>query len=169
MKAELEMAYQKHKQALLAVALNVTRCQELAEDAIQTAFSKLAQQEYQPEKLKPYLFKTVRNSAVDIIRKRQRESEKVELFGQNSVVTSAEQEVPANGHIDELVRQETVMTIRGVIENLPTEDREIILLKTISGLTFDEVAEIVQKPASSIATRYRRLLQKLKEQLKGRV
>lgn len=158
--AELEMAYLTHKQSLLAVAQNITRCQALAEDAIQIAFAKLVQKQLAATDLKAYIFMCVRNAAIDIVRKQKLESEIAESFFESPNGQDA------NSQIDSVIQDEQRQQVKDAIDSLPQQDREIILLKVYSGFTFEKVAEITKSSTSTVATRYRRLLEKLKSRLK---
>lgn len=166
--SELEMAYLNHKQPLLALALNITKCQSLAEDAIQIAFSRLVQKTTQADDLKAYVFQTVRNSAIDIVRKRKQESSKVESVFRSGERTANEfANQPSDSQLQRAIQSEEKQTLQELIDRLPEDDREIILLKVFSGFTFEKVAEITRSNTSTVATRYRRLLEKLKSKMKA--
>ena len=59
--------------------------------------------------------------------------------------------------------------LRKSIDELPEPCRQIVLLKTFSALTFDQVSEVLSIPAKTVATRYRRALQTLQQKLKGQI
>lgn len=162
MSAELEQAYVKHKQSLLAIALNVTGCQGLAEDAIQIAIEKLIRLKGSVEDLDSYLFRSVRNAAIDLVRKRSRESRKMEsFFADNDGIKQA-----ADSPFQQSVHAEQDVELRQSIEQLPESEKEIILLKVYSGFTFEQIASITQSNSNTVSTRYRRTLEKLRRQLK---
>ena len=48
------------------------------------------------------------------------------------------------------------------LTKLTPDDREIVELKIYAGLTFQEIAEIIKRPAATVATRYRRALESLR-------
>ena len=167
--AKLESAYLKHKQSLLGVAINITHCQASAEDAIQAAFSRLVQTDWHTEKLEAYVFRAVRNAALDIYRKQKRESEKFEsAFLSTSLSATYHNGSPHHNHVEQLILREEQQNILEEIEKLPPEEREIIVLKNFSNFTFEEIAEITETNSNTVATRYRRLIQKLRNQLKER-
>lgn len=167
MSAELEKAYLKHRHSLLAIALNVTQCQSLAEDALQIGFSNLVRSSFQASDLEAYLFKTVRNAAVDIVRRRKRETTIVEsLFFDSDDAIFQDNDRLNSSQSDEVSRREEHQMIRNTIDSLPPPDREIVLLKIFSEFTFEKIADITSSNPNTVATRYRRLLQKLKNKLK---
>lgn len=55
--------------------------------------------------------------------------------------------------------------IAAAIARLDTEDRELVELRIYAGLTFREIATIVDRPPATVATRYRRALESLREWL----
>ena len=57
--------------------------------------------------------------------------------------------------------------LRQAIDNLPENEREAIVLKTLAELTFQQAGEVTGIPAKTIATRYRRALEKLESRLRG--
>jgi len=57
--------------------------------------------------------------------------------------------------------------LRNAIEALADDDREIVVLKAFSHLAFDEIAEVVDRPMATVATRYRRALSILEQKLKA--
>ena len=47
--------------------------------------------------------------------------------------------------------------------NISEEEREIIIMNVVSGLTFREVAEILDKPMGTVLSKYHRAMKKLKK------
>jgi RNA polymerase sigma factor (sigma-70 family) len=52
--------------------------------------------------------------------------------------------------------------IATAIARLEPQDQELVELKIYAGLTFREIAEIVDRPPATVATRYRRALEQLR-------
>ena len=55
--------------------------------------------------------------------------------------------------------------IAAAIARLDDDDRELVELKIYAGLTFREIATIVDRPPATVATRYRRALESLRQWL----
>ena len=70
---------------------------------------------------------------------------------------------------DHVQRIENQKMLRDEIEKLDRVDREIVTLKALSELTFQQVSHIVDLPMKTVATRFRRALSKLESRLKGKV
>ncbi len=74
MRAELQQVYRQHRQALFSLALTITGCAGLAEDAVHEAFQRLSgMREQASGRLAAYAFASVRNAAMDCCRRAKRE------------------------------------------------------------------------------------------------
>jgi RNA polymerase sigma-70 factor (ECF subfamily) len=51
------------------------------------------------------------------------------------------------------------------LRRLEPQDREVVEMKIYGGLTFGEIAAVVDRPPATVATRYRRALESLREWL----
>ncbi|MHC4648079.1 MAG: RNA polymerase sigma factor [Planctomycetota bacterium] len=74
LRREMERIYDQYGSQLFTCALSVTGSRDLAEDAIHDAFCRGLRLSYVPGNLKAYMFRSVRNAAIDQIRKRGRTS-----------------------------------------------------------------------------------------------
>lgn len=167
----IEQIYREHRQGLFSLALSITGSHHMAEDVVHNAFAKLFGNripDSNSDELSDsvaYAFKTVRNTAIDSIRKRQRQRRFSEpLFELAEKLTSNH---PTSN--DTLIQQEQATALQSAIDELTEGEREAVLLKAIAGLTFDQVGHVVNTSPKTIATRYRRALQKLAQKLKGQI
>jgi RNA polymerase sigma factor (sigma-70 family) len=110
------------------------------EDAVQEAFLKLVAQKKLPDQVVPWLYRVVRNTAISMIRSAQR---------QRNYETQAARQQPAwfvagdHGSLD-------AETVKVALEKLPTDQREVITLHLWGGLTFAEIAQIVNSSSSTV-------------------
>lgn len=140
----LEQIYRRHRQELLNCAFNVLRCPKEAEDAVHDAFVRLFALRLRPWKLKAYVFRAVRNAALDRWRARRR--------------TDALSALP----IPEPITNPEPSDLDALLNNLQPDQREVILLHLQSGLTFREVALALGKPQGTVASLYRRGLETIR-------
>jgi len=154
----LEEIYHRYRRELFACALAVTRNSERAEDAIQDAFYRLFRQRRIPRNPKAYVFRAVRNAAIDLLRKRP----------------TAEQEVPeslfdpADGPQDFTERREFQRRVETALHTLSEDERETILQHLYADLTFQEIADLRDTPIGTVTAWYRRGLEKLRTRLENR-
>jgi RNA polymerase sigma-70 factor (ECF subfamily) len=149
----IEQIYRLHRKGLFTLALSITRRPESAEDAVHEAMVRLCRSGKSPTgDPVAYVFAAVRNAAVDQNRK----------GGLVSIFDLAEPSQEPELALDDLERDRLVAD---AIEELPEDQREAVVMHLYSGLTFQQVAEVLDVPLQTIASRYRRALVKLREQL----
>lgn len=145
----LRANYEANKDELFAYAYAITRSRELAEDAIHNAFGRLLKRTSLPRDLRPYVFRAVRNAAIDELRVRGREcaSEPALLIDESR----------RNGHDPALQVQ-----LVDLMTQLSDDERESIVLKIYSGMTFNEIGALRGVPLHTAASWYRRGIEKLR-------
>ena len=159
MSEPLEFVYREHRQGLFSLAVSITGSYQVAEDAIQNAFAKLFQFPIPQGDLVAYVYKSVRNAAIDAKRKdvRNHQLRDALINGYQTLNTTE----PA----DVLMTKERHEILRQAIEQLEAADQEAIVLKSFAGLTFEQAGVITDTSPKTIASRYRRALQKLEQRL----
>lgn len=114
---------------------------------------------------KPYVFAAVRNAAIDLRRVGQRGKHIQEsIFNGYAPLPGVSSSPP-----DELLTAERDQILRHAVAALKDDDREIVVLKAFAELTFGDIAEVMDMPAKTIATRYRRALTTLEQRLRGQL
>jgi RNA polymerase sigma-70 factor, ECF subfamily len=146
---DVRRLYEEHGPALLAYASALLRDASAAEDVLHQVFLKLLAGRGSIDGAPaPYLFRAVRNGALNHIRGQSRE---VEL---DAAVLWLESPGAS---------RETVLALQSALQALPQEQREVVLLHVWGQLTFEEAAAIVGISPNTAASRYRYALAKLKE------
>lgn len=84
-----------------------------------------------------------------------------------SIFTGLAQALP--DPVDGLLTSERDQILRSAVDELNDSEREVVVLKAFSDLTFDDVSAILDVPAKTVATRYRRAIMKLEERLRGQL
>ncbi len=145
---EVGALYTACRQELFTYALSITGAPANAEDAVHEAFRKLLSLQDLPVELRPYAFRCVRNAALDLLRYAEREAKRLSdyqiLFDEAEPCDAREQAAD-------------------LLAALPDKEREIVVLKIFSGLTFREVAAVCGQPQGTVAASYWRSLKKLRE------
>lgn len=148
--AQVGRLYAAHRQELFTYALSITRSYACAEDAVHESFRRLLALRRLPRELRPYVFRCVRNASLDVLRSAERDQQKLAhyqiLFDES-----------ADPHQKELVAD--------LLATLSDKEREIVVLKLFSGLTFREIAEVCSARQGTVAASYWRSLQKLRGHL----
>jgi RNA polymerase sigma-70 factor (ECF subfamily) len=152
---QLEEVYWEHRQGLFTLALSITRCHSRAEDAVHEAFTRLWKSHLSPMRgLVPYVFAAVRNAAIDQVRRTPAMQDV-----QQTAIYNGQMDDPLATAID-LERQELM---RKAVEELPDDQRQAVVLHVYAELTFEQVADMLGEPLPTVASRYRRALERLKQ------
>jgi len=159
--SELERLYDGHAQALFAFLLNLTRDEADTRDLLQDIFIKLART---PDLLagvrdeRAFLIRLAHNAAIDLIRRRGTRERTRENYAAETLFLFA----PAKDPDAETFRAELSRALAG----LPPEQRAVVHLKLWEGLTFEQIADALEIPLNTAASRYRYGLDKLRERLR---
>jgi RNA polymerase sigma-70 factor, ECF subfamily len=158
---EIERLYDEHAQALYAFLLNLTRDEADTRDLLQDVFVKLARD---PKLLagvrdeRAFLIRLAHNAAIDLIRRRGTRDKTREQFAAENISPFA----PASDPDEQTFRA----ALAGTLSELPAEQRAVVHLKLWEGLTFERIAEALDIPLNTAASRYRYGLDKLRERLR---
>ena len=158
---DLERLYDGHAHALFAFLINLTRDESDTRDVLQELFVKLAPQ---PDLLngvrdeRAFLLRLAHNSAIDLMRRRGAREKNYEQLAADS----ASAFVPSTD-LDERGFREALSTALG---ELPPDQRAVVHLKLWEGLTFEAIADTLDLPLNTAASRYRYGLDKLRDRLR---
>jgi RNA polymerase sigma-70 factor, ECF subfamily len=128
---------------------------------LQEVFAKVARQ---PELIgtardeRGFLIRLAHNAAIDLMRRRGTRKQYHEQFGREEISVFAAESNP-----DEAAFGAALSTALG---ELPPEQRSVVHLKLWAGLTFGQIAEALNIPPNTAASRYRYGLDKLRELLR---
>ncbi len=144
--------YETHRRLLFRVAWLVLRRTDLAEDAVQTAFSRIVRLSPNVNgNAKSYALKAVRNAAIDLRR---------QLARRSAGSIDAWEQVP--GAVSLPRRQaDAVDAVYEALEKLDAATQEIIHLHIHEQMTFREIGELIDIPMQTAASRYRRGLKQI--------
>jgi len=131
-----------------------------AEDVLHDVFVRLARTRKrltEVTNLVAYLFAAARNEAARFVARRARGAV-AETAGAARLEL---REAPAG----ELEGREAVEWVGAALARLEPCLRDIVELKTYGGLTFHEISEVTGLPQGTVATRYRKALEKMRIEL----
>lgn len=156
---------------VFGLVYRLTGSRETAEDLLQETFLRVVRTigEYKHGgKLEAWLFRIAANLARDHARRARRRGQPLTLEGAGRddesgpmEVADAEQDEPSR----ELLKKEAGERLSTCLRELGEIDREIILLRHFSELSFREIAEILQIPLGTALARAHRALKRLRAAL----
>lgn len=138
-----------YQSQLYVLALSITKNRAAAEDVIHDALIAVADAPNEPEDLRAYLFRCVRNKALHYFNVSKKHFPLEESF-----LVSADNNPEQNVLMASIIKY---------IEKLKSDQQHIIIMKLFGGLTFAEIATLTEKSQNTIASQYRRGIQVLQE------
>jgi RNA polymerase sigma-70 factor (ECF subfamily) len=133
------------------------RSRDAADEVLQDVFVRLVRQRVglaRVENLTAYVFAVARNEAVRYAERRGRNERRHTLMAKALFLEAKD---------DESARRDEAEIAAAALDQLADEAREIVELKIYGGLTFREIAELLEAPQGTVATRYRTALARLKD------
>lgn len=122
-----------------------------AEDLVQEAFMRLLTESPFPASPRAWLFRVVRNLAVDRSRREKKMTQK-EIVGSWFE--------PSTNGLN--FKNHTADDLAEALEQLPADVREIIISKIWGNLNFREIAELTGRPISSVHLDYQKGIRQLR-------
>lgn len=155
-KQALREIYEAYIGYIYSIVLQVVSSKEDAEDVTSEFFIKLWKlaDTYQAGNgHKAWMATIARNMAIDLIRKRNRETvvdDFVDYEEENASSDNVEQEV-----IEDI-------SLKEALERLKPNEKEVVNLKIMGELTFQEISNVLKIPMGTVTWRYQNAINKLR-------
>ena len=127
---------------------------DLVQDTVERGWSRIAEWRRDGE-MRAWLFGIMHNLYVDSLRARRLQT------------TTLDEETPHPAHADHTARLE-IRDMDCALALLPVEQREILLLVGLEGMTYDQVAGALGLPLGTVMSRLSRGREKLRNLMEGR-
>lgn len=149
-KESLSTLYGMFKQSIFALAFSITSDYHLSEDCVTETLVRLSQiTDFDPKKGdgKGFILTIARNVALELRRRYKREC--TDFF------------IQSYGEADKTV--EDSIFINQLLKHLNDKQRQVVVMKCCSDLTFREIAKIMKSPESTVKSRYKKAIAILQE------
>ncbi len=142
--SSIEVLIERHKNKVFTYILMIVKDKQLAEDIFQDTFVKviasLKKGRYQEKGIfSSWVIRIAHNLVIDHFRKSKQLKTYSSEDGEMDVFNS--QKLAEDTIEDELIDKQIVSDIRKVIDLLPNEQKEVIMLRHYGNLSFKEIAE----------------------------
>lgn len=158
-RAALAELYRLSSPQLFGLALRMVRQRDLAEEVLQEAFISVWRHAdgYDPARGAgfPWLAAIVRNQAIDLLRRRGRETP----LDHDAAAALPD---PAAGPLDRAAGSEAARALAACLDELEEGPRRSILLAYYDGLTYEQAAARLATPVGTVKSWIRRSLLRLK-------
>jgi RNA polymerase sigma-70 factor, ECF subfamily len=151
-KAFVEL-YRRYNRRVYAYSIKMVGSKERAEDLFQEIFIRVARkrEHFKQGNFAAWLFAIARNLCLNALR------DKVEHVPLEDVQESLQS--PS----DEMEFEISSEILRGAIEQLPADLREVLVLRVYDGFSYNEIADITETKLATVKVRIFRAKQKLQE------
>jgi RNA polymerase sigma-70 factor (ECF subfamily) len=156
----------RYQNRLYRYLLRMVRQPAEAEDLFQQTWLRVAEkiQHYDPRRsFEAWLFTLARNLAIDHLRRMRPESLD-EPIGDSAAGETAATRLPSHDRppIEGILARERTQRLGVVLEMLPVVQREVLTLRFEEEMKIEEIAEVLGAPLSTVKTRLRRALERLR-------
>lgn len=163
---KLGRIYNTYKNTMFAVALDITKSIDDAEDVVSESMvkvigilDKISDDSIGTKKCRNLMITISRNTAIDCLRKAKRQAEVAEYERVEELPKSAEEIIIETENYNELM---------ACIDGLDVIYREVMQLKLVYQLNSKEIVNILNISEANVNTRYTRGKQMLKKMLEER-
>lgn len=171
--AAFEVLLERYRRPVYNFILRSVRQRDRAEELLQEVFLRVVQRSTDfkgQSKLSTWMYTIARNLCIDHSRKmqfRRHRSLDAPTRGKEEDGPSLMSRVEGKelGADREAISHELRERIAYAVDELPEEQREVFLMRQVSHLPFQEIADIVGVPVNTVKSRMRYALERLQEAL----
>jgi len=113
-----------------------------------------------------WLYKVATNVCLDLLRKQSREQQRRLSLGEVNIQEGSFKD-NRPGPEDLLLERERIQELKQAVQALPEGYRLALILHHYQGLSYQQIARILELPEKTVATRIHRAKKKLKDGLRG--
>ncbi len=159
-----EVIFDRHSTAAYSLALRICGRRALAEDIVQEAFLSLWRSGSGYDRargsVRSWVLSAVHNRAVDALRRTGAKA------GRDVSDEGIAERLPAREATDtEVQRRDESRRVRGALDGLPADQRQVIELAYFGGLSHSQIAEMLDLPPGTVKGRMRLGLTKMRSAL----
>jgi RNA polymerase sigma-70 factor (ECF subfamily) len=168
--AAFARVYDRYGAILLGLMLRILRSRPEAEDVLQEVFLQVWQQarSFDPARGRAFtwLATLARSRAIDRLRAVDSRERAAQRSADGGQPVAAEAEAWAE---EEAIRAERAEAVRAALAELPEEQRQVLVLAYLDGMSQSEIAAAKNQPLGTVKTRTRTGLKKLSDALRSRL
>lgn len=151
-KVAFETLYKQYNKLVYRIAFTILKNKEDSEDIVQAVFSKiysLPKDKLPIDNIATWIYSVAKNEAISLFRKRK-----------NTIDLDCMYEIAdSDNEINRIVDQDRYNRI---LSRLNDKEKEIVSLKILTNLTFEEIAKILGQPTGTVKWRYYKSIHTLK-------
>lgn len=167
------MLMKRYKKAVYFMILKMIRDADDAEDLTMEAFAKAFKNLHKFKKdytFSTWLFRIATNNTIDFIRKKKLKTMSLNTTmsddGGNAVTIDVEDD--DNNPQDEYIRTQRIEMVRIFVDKLPAKYRKLVQLRYFDELSYEEIAQELEKPLGTVKAQLHRSRELLHEIAQGK-
>jgi RNA polymerase sigma factor (sigma-70 family) len=152
--------FRRYHQPLYRFCLAIVGNPEDAQDALQNTMAKVLRAlpgEERQIDLKPWLYRIAHNESIDLLRRRRETAE-----------LDVEQVAPGYGLSEDVATRERLRGLIADLRELPDRQREVLIMRELSGFDFEEIGVALETTAAVIRQTLYEARQSLRQMEEGR-
>jgi len=163
----LEMLINRHKDRIFTTIILIVKDSYIAEDLFQETFIKIIKNlkkgTYNEEgKFLPWAIRIARNMAIDYFRKMKRMPTVTRSDGED---VFRKIKLAVDNREEQMIRHEKESMVRAVINKLPEEQRQVLILRHYGDLSFKEIAAMTGVSINTALGRMRYALNNMRKMM----
>jgi|TARA_B110000093_G_scaffold85343_1_gene92451 RNA polymerase sigma-70 factor (ECF subfamily) len=163
----LEMLINRHKDRIFTTIILIVKDSYIAEDLFQETFIKIIKNlkkgKYNEEgKFLPWAIRIARNMAIDYFRKMKRMPT---ITGSDGEDVFRKIKLAVDNREEQMIRHEKESMVRAVINKLPEEQRQVLILRHYGELSFKEIAAMTGVSINTALGRMRYALNNMRKMM----
>ncbi|MCI8617482.1 MAG: sigma-70 family RNA polymerase sigma factor [Clostridia bacterium] len=147
-----ETLYTKYNKLVYRIAFTILKNKEDSEDIMQAVFSKiytLSKDKLPIDNIPTWIYSVTKNESISLFRKKK-----------NTVdIDSVYEIADTDNEINNIIDQDNYNRL---ISRLNNKEKEIVSLKVLTNLSFDEIAKLLNEPAGTVKWRYYKSIHTIK-------
>jgi RNA polymerase sigma-70 factor (ECF subfamily) len=154
-KSAFRVLVERYQQRVFQIAYRILKSSAEAEEVIQESFVKayLSIKNFKGDSsFYSWLYRIVQNMAIDARRKKIRQGGDTEEITENIVIdadTNSNSENPERS----LINKQQLAIVARCLANLSPEHRQVLTMREIDGLSYDEIAQALKVSTGTIMSR----------------
>ena len=157
--------YDKYASGMMVVCLRYSKSTLEAEDILQDTWIKVMRKIHQYDPSRPF-FSWLTRIAVNGCRDYWRREQRRKVWKQSSLCKkNTDSKLEETFIQDDLKVKENQAMISRALMKISHKLREVVVLKFFNGMTYEEIAQVLDVPAGTVKSRLHYALSKLRDQL----
>lgn len=154
--ADMETIIENYQFSIFKYCFQMLRSKETSEDITQEVFLTYFRLSGKKENVPQYLYAIAHSRCIDNLRREKRKRLFVKNFSHEAYEEAAE---------DSFFRNEYSYELQAALDTLTDYERSVLLLKSVSELSFREISEILKRKEPALRKQFQRAKSKIEKKI----